>query len=485
MLKAATPAAYQLLHEGSLALANIEATGIRIDLDYLDSTIASTSEDIRRLEAALKGDPIFRKWKRRFGGKAKLGSKTQLGEVIFDEIGYKRKALRVVDDTRWANDADEGKPKDKNDEAAFAHVDDPFIKHYFHWQKLLKARDTYLIGLRDLNVDGYIHPNFNLHVVRTYRSSSDRPNFQNFPVRNEEMARLIRSAFIPSSDEYQLIENDFGGIEVCVVACYNRDPVLIDYINDPTKDMHRDQASACFMLPPEKIGKKPRYCGKNMLVFPEFYGSYYVDCARNLWEALDRLDLRVLKGYDDKKEEIHGRTIKAHLAKKGITELGACDPDESPKKGTFEHHIQNVEERLWDKFKVYDRWKQKWWEKYCDQGYIETLTGFVLQEVYRRNQIINSPVQGSAFHICLMTLILMERELRKRKMKSRIVGQIHDSIIGNVHVKEKDDYLAMMKHFATVVVPKMWKWIIVPLKIEAEVAPPGQNWHMKKVVKDF
>jgi intein/homing endonuclease len=89
--------------------------------------------------------------------------------------------------------------------------------------------------------------------------------------------------------------------------------------------------------------------------------------------------------------------------------------------------------------------------------------------------------KNSAFHCLLWTLIQLTREIRKRKMKTKVVGQIHDSVIADVPEREIQDYLEMAKRIMTVDLPKAWTWINVPLDTEAEVCPLGGSWHTKAV----
>lgn len=457
MLKATTADAYDLIHQGTLALSAVEAAGIRIDVDYLHRAIKKATNQIKKLETALQETDVFKAWQKRFGTSTKLGSRSQLGTVFFEVLGYNR-----------------SESNKSNDEKAFIHIDHSFIKDYFTIEKLKKAKQTYLEGILRECVDGYLHAFYNLNIARSYRSTSDNPNFQNMPVRNELMSRLIRQCFIARKD-HQLVEIDFSGIEVCGAACYNKDPVLIEYICDKTKDMHRDMAAQCFMLPTKQVAKKTRYAAKNMYVFPEFYGSYYVDCSRNLWEAIDNLQL---------KTEKDGIPLYDWLRSKGIKKLGKCDPKARPVPGTFEHHIQAVEKDFWERrFKVYADWKRRWYNRYLQEGGFNLLTGFRINGVYRRNEVINLPIQGTSFHFLLWCLIQLNRELRKRKMKSVIVGQIHDSIVADVHEDELDDYLVLVKQIMTVDLPHHWKWINVPLSVEAEVSPPGGSWYDKEKVE--
>ena len=177
--------------------------------------------------------------------------------------------------------------------------------------------------------EGFLHPFFDLHKARTYRSTSAAINFQNIPVRDPEIAEVIRTAFI-ARDGHQLVEIDLSGAEVCVSACYNKDPNLIKEVIDPERDMHRDMAAACFKLDPQDVTKMMRYCGKNKLVFPQFYGSYFAQCAPALWDSIQQF------GFAH-----NGKSLYDHLAKHGIHEMGACKG--KPKAGTFEAHIRDVE----------------------------------------------------------------------------------------------------------------------------------------------
>jgi DNA polymerase I-like protein with 3'-5' exonuclease and polymerase domains len=174
--------------------------------------------------------------------------------------------------------------------------------------------------------------------------------------------------------------------------------------------------------------------------------------------------------------------LKDHLAKKGVHKLGKCDPEYDPVPGTFEYHIWEVERRFWNKrFPVYAQWKKDWYNAYLEKGYFLTHTGFKIGGDFRRNQVINYPVQGSAFHCLLMSIILVNKELAKYKMKSKLCIQIHDSMTGDVPNDEVQDFLDITNEVMTKKVPAMWDWINIPLDAEAEVTPAGGSWADKKV----
>jgi DNA polymerase I-like protein with 3'-5' exonuclease and polymerase domains len=471
----ATLEALLLFDEGIEVLSQIEANGIRIDLDYLDYAINKTNKKLRRLEGELRESDEFRIWRRRFGEKTKLGAHKQLGTVIFDELGYKRGRQKKRKD----HDTHEKDLVDANDRAAFEHLTDvDFVKTWFEWQNFYKLRWTYIENIARECEGEFLHSFFDLHNQRAYRGTSSKPNFQNYPVRNAMIAELVRRCFIPR-DGHQICENDFSGIEVCVGTTYHHDRKMIEYINNGY-DYHKEYAAKVYKLQhmlkhPEwwkdkKGGKNIRYCGKNKFVFPEFYGSYFADCAPNLWDAINVMDLQV-----------EGRSLYEHLAAKGIKELGECEGD--PEKGTFEHHVKKIETELWELFHEYDEWKERFIKAYRKRGWFQYHTGFVASGLYRNNEVTNIPIQGTAFHCLLWVLIQLQKWLKKYKMRTRLVGQIHDSIIGDVHEKELEDYLHQIKFLAEVALPKHYPWINVPMKLEAEVAPLGKSWHHKKEIK--
>jgi len=464
-----TPAAYDLFHQGTLALAEVELNGFRIDTEYLDKTIGSVGAEIDAIRKELIDSKVWSKWKRQFMDKAKLGNRNQLRSV-FEAMGHIFKADRMG--------------KVSQDASQLQNIDHPFIRSYERLEKLKKLKGTYLEGVRREVCDGFLHPSFNLAGgnaddedrggAKTYRSSSSGPNFQNLPIRDPEIGRLIRKAFIPR-EGHRIVEFDFKGIEVGIAACYNHDPVLIKYVSDSkNNDMHRDMAAQLFKVPPEFVSKKMRHAAKNQFVFPEFYGSFFVDCARDLWETAER----------GLKLEGCSREVLKHLAKYGIHELGACDPEQEAVEGTFEYHVKKVEEDFWGRrFKVYTQWKKQWYRDYLRTGGFRMHTGFYIGGDMRRNQVINYPVQGAAFHCLLWCLIRLQRWIRKNRMASCLIGQIHDSLIGDLHESEASEIMSKAREIMLVDLPRAWDWIIVPLEVEVEAAPVGASWFDKRAME--
>lgn len=456
------------MHEGILALSRVEEVGIKVDVPYVRKTMKQMRGTIAADEATLRESDEYALLRKRFGTRTNIKSRRQLATLFFTIMGHKASTVTA-----------KGNPK--LDERALTDIGTPFAKAFLRLEKLNKLYGTFLSGILRETEGDRLHPSFNLHVPRTFRSSSDSPNFQNYPVRDPFMAKVIRQSFI-AEEGYHIIETDYVGAEIRGAACYHKDPRMLKYIKDPKKDMHRDMAQQCFLIDsPDLVSKEARYCGKNMFVFPQFYGDFYKNNAVQLWEAMLKMNLMV-----------GDVPMEKHLKTKGINSRGECllgraaasgEGFHEPEEGTFEAHIKMVENDFWNnRFKVYGKWKKEWLQEYERTGGFQMLTGFRVEGNLAKNDIINWPVQGASFHWLLWSLIQIQKELRKRKMKSRIIGQIHDSLIGEVHHTEVADYTEIVNRVMTQSVREHWEWIIVPLEIEMEASPLNGSWYEKKKV---
>lgn len=453
---------YRLLHDGARELARMEANGMRIDVPKLKSTRLYIEKHIRDLKNDIEGDKAWRAWRKRFGDRSKLKARDQLGFILYEYLGIPRVLF-----------TQKGKASTKDE--VLQSIDNPFVRKVAEFYRYEKALNNYIAGIERELVGDRIHPVFNLHLVSTYRSSCDNPNIQNVPTRNKDTAKLIRSLFIPSSPRHVLPENDFKGVEVGVSACYHKDANFIRYLKGEG-DMHRDMAAQLYMLKPEQVSKDARYGAKNRFVFPQFYGDYYVACAKNLWDWLLKARLKV-EGTDI--------LVIDHLKSRGIKVLGACNPDEEPHPGSFEYHVKQVENDFWNnRFRQYGKWRKDYYRDYLDKGYFDILTGFRVSGFCRRNEVINYGTQGAAFHCLLWTLIQVGRKLRRYKMSSKLIGQIHDSLIGDTPITELKNYWEIIEETVSVDLRKHFEeWLIVPLEIEYEIPPSTGTWFDKKPVK--
>lgn len=458
-MKATTADAYRLMHEGALALSKVESNGICIDVDYIEEQMDRTQEEMDEREAAVMSSELGGAWKKaadRLGKKLGLGKDEQLRHVLY-------RILKL----ETANETDSGaKSVDASTLQGFLDKVEG-LDHLLRWRKLKKARDTFLAQVKRETVDGVLHPFFNLHSVTTYRSSSDSPNFQNIPKRDKEIQELVRKAFRPRPGHH-ILEVDFSGVEVRVPCFYTKDPNLMEYVSDGSKDMHRDMAMQVYKLGIKdvdwnsKSGKNIRHSGKNECVFPWFYGDWPGSTGPVLFESARTHELP------------DGRKLVEHLKDMGIGTLPRF----------LKHHEASFEDFWGRRFGIYGKWRDDLWKKYQRHGHVDMLTGFRCTDVGIRNEILNRPIQGVAFHLLLWSLIEMQKEIEARGLATRIVGQIHDSLVMDVATGELDIVMRLARSIMTKRVARHWDWINVPLEVEAELSPKDGNWfEIREIIK--
>jgi len=233
--------------------------------------------------------------------------------------------------------------------------------------------------------------------------------------------------------------------------------------------MHRDMAVQIFMLDKydKSIHSTLRQAAKNGFVFPQFYGDYYVNCAVNMacgWGKLPQGWWKPEQGI-----LLGNEHLSDYLISKGINSLDK-----------FTRHIQHIEADFWGKrFPEYTTWKTRWWNVYQKYGYIDMLTGFRCYGQMSRNDCINYPVQGAAFHVNLKSFTLLDEVMRRENWDTRLIGQIHDSIILDVNPDELSHVMETARRVTCEEVPKLWDWIIVPLDVEMELTDVDHSWEAK------
>lgn len=458
--------AYDLFHNGVLALAKAERQGIRLDVNYAHSQ----REELTRLEQDLT-DMFMRSdfyvgWKKSVKGKkVNLNSGTQLEKYLYGSEEDGGLGLEPNKTTPTG--------KGKVDEEALESLNIQALNNMVRIRKIKKLRDTYLESFIRENVDGYIHPSFNLNNVVTYRSSSSDPNFQNIPIRDDEASKAIRGALYPRPG-HRLLEVDYGALEVRIAACYHKDTTMLNYIKSGF-DLHADMTKQIFFI--DKYERKDpshkilRGGAKNGFVFPQFYGDYYANNAVSLckWGHLP-----VVQRWSDEDglKLPNGKFLSRHLKDNGIRSFKS-----------FTGYLQDIETHFWEeRFPEYNEWKDRWFAKYQKRGYFDTLTGFRCSGVMSRNDVINYPVQGSAFHCLLWSFNELTRIMVEEDWDTRLIGQIHDSAISDVHPDEMEHVLKTTRRVTCVDLLEHYPWIIVPLDIEAEACEVDESWHYKKEI---
>jgi DNA polymerase I-like protein with 3'-5' exonuclease and polymerase domains len=199
----------------------------------------------------------------------------------------------------------------------------------------------------------------------------------------------------------------------------------------------------------DDITKEERHIAKNSFVFPQFYGDYYKNCASVIWKTANDDLLKKFKNYQQ-----------------------------------FENHIKDIEYEFWNrKFVEYNEWKTDIWNFYLKKGFVKLYTGFICTGYMNKKQVTNYPIQGSAFHCLLWSLIELQKFIKENKLNSLIVGQIHDSMIVDVDVNELEELSNVIYTIMTKKIREYWDWIIVPLDVEMKVSDIGGNWFDMKEFK--
>ena len=427
-------------------LSDMTCHGIPVDEQYYRNQESDIERKVKEQVEKLYEDTGVQKYKEIKRVFPDFNKDDQVRYLMFDVLGYPR-----VKETAGGSDA--------IDKEVLGVIGTSLAEGILHYRRLQKVKSTYIGQFLREVVDGRINPFFELHVARSGRSSSERPNFQNIPNRTEESARSSRSGVFPLPG-HKLVEIDYGSQEVRVLAITSQDPVLMNYVSDPSKDMHRDQAMDIFSLPQGEITKDLRFHGKNGFVFAEFYGSWYKSCAKSLYDACWSLKTK------------SGVLISDHMANCGIKNYG-----------DFENHIRDVEERFWKKFAVTREWQMNQVAFHEENGYVENLFGFRRRGVLSRNEIFNTPIQGSGTHFLLWSLIQINKARKEERWKSVLLGQIHDCIILSVSPEEEKHVIHTCHRVITQDIREAFPWVSVPLEVEVEVTEVDGSWYTKKSVK--
>ena len=292
--------------------------------------------------------------------------------------------------------------------------------------------------------------------------------------------KVVSIEFSGYEDVYNLdvegIHNYAVGAGVVLKNCYHKDPTMIAYLRDPASDMHGDTAKDLFFLKGRvaDLKKLPgfssvlRQAAKNSFVFPQFYGDYYESCAPGIACGWCKLP-RVGDWTEEDGAEFDGRRVGEIMIQNDVR--GLVD---------FTEHVRKVERVFWDeRFPVYSRWKREFYSRYQRRGSIQMKTGFTCGGAMVRNQAVNYPVQGPAFHLLLRTLIWVVQRIRG--WKSRVVGEVHDSLLVDANPAEVAAIVEMVNRIASEDLPKLWSWIIVPLRVEAKQSQVDGSWAEMKV----
>jgi uracil-DNA glycosylase family 4 len=453
--------AYKFFMRGLRTMGTIQLNGICIDMDYYRNTEKELEIKIKELNKYLHEGWEARKFKESFGKEINIASNQDLGKLFYEVLG------KLPIKTAAGNY--------KTDKTTLEKLNLPFVDKLLEIKKLEKVRGTYLAQFVREEVNGKIYPFWDLHIPVSYRSSGSRPNMQNIPSRDQTVKNLVRRGIVPAKN-CRIGEQDFGGAETVVSAAYHKDP---QFIHDITVgDMHRDLTMELFMIPfdlmnadnpiydsdQKKKIKNLRFYGKNNWTFAQFYGDWFGSCAPNLWANVVEAGLLMPNGV----------SVKEHLESKGIYELGWMEKWE-PTPGSFLEHCKKIEDQMWNvRFSKYTQWKKDIVEFYQKYGFIENFFGFRFQGYMDKKQCTNFPIQSASFHLLVYTLNEVQKVINKNKLRTRIIGQVHDSILSNIHKDETEFYVENVERIVASL-PSVFPWLIVPMEIETDLSDLREN----------
>ncbi|GAA1470734.1 DNA polymerase I [Corynebacterium felinum] len=389
-------------------LAQMENAGIAIDVDTLEDQLETFKAQVAAEEEAaraLAGDETLL-----------LTSPKQLQVVLFDTLGLpKTKKTK----TGYSTAA-------KEIEALAVNHPHPFLDHLLAHREYQKMKTTLEGLIKAVQPDGRIHTTFNQTVASTGRLSSTDPNLQNIPVRTPA-GRKIRSAFVVGEGYDQLLTADYSQIEMRVMAHLSQDAGLIEAYK-LGEDLHNYVGSKVFDVPVDEVTPELRRRVKAMS-----YGLVY------------------------------------GLSAFGLSQQLSIAPGEA----------KHIMENYFERFGGVKRYLDEVVNQARQDGYTQTLFGRrrYLPELASTNRVarenaeraaLNAPIQGTAADIIKVAMLRVDRELKKAKVKSRVLLQVHDELVVEIAPGE-------LEHVRAIVEKEMDSAITlrVPLEISAGA---GKNW---------
>ena len=391
-------------------LADMENTGIRVDKDYL-----------KQVELELKGqmEEVEKEIYKLAGEEFNIMSPSQLAKVLFEDlqIHYPKK----IKDEKYSTS------KDILDKIIHLH---PIVPKVLEYRTLAKLYTNYAVGLQEeIREDGKIHTIFTQTLTRTGRLSSIEPNLQNIPARSD-YSKLIRKAFVPEENSY-LLSSDYSQVELRIFAHMSKEKNLIQAFVDG-KDIHTKTASDIFHVKEEDVTKDMRRNAKAVN-----FGILYGISGFGLSEDLG-IDIKEAKGFIDNYLE---------------TYPGIMDYMEEEKNKAYKY------------------------------GYVKTLMNRkrVIEELNNKNYMIrssgerialNTPIQGTAADILKKAMVEIYQEFNNRKLKSKMLIQVHDELVFNVQKEELEEVKDIVRN-----IMENTFQLDVPLKVDIEY---GDNWYEAK-----
>lgn len=363
---------YELFSELELPLskilADMEATGVKVDVQRLNEMGKEIEEKLQKLEKFIY---------ELAGEEFNINSPKQLGVILFEKLN-----LPVIKKTKtsYSTSADVlEKLKDQHE----------IVEQILHYRQLGKLQSTYIEGLKKVvhKDTNKVHTRFNQALTQTGRLSSTDPNLQNIPIRLEE-GRKIRQAFIPSHDGWVIFAADYSQIELRVLAHISGDENLIEAFRQDL-DIHTKTAMDVFHVREDEVTDYMRRQAK-AVNFGIVYGISDYGLSQNL--GISRKEAaEFIKRYFD--------------SFKGVKEYMEEIVQEAKQKGyvtTLMHRRRYIPEITSRNFNV---------------------------RSFAERTAMNTPIQGSAADIIKKAMIDMAKQLKEKGLKTKLLLQVHDELI--------------------------------------------------------
>lgn len=387
-------------------LFGMEQAGFKVDKEVLKELGERFNAELKELT-----DRIYEEAGERFN----INSAQQLGVILFDKLGLKH-GKKTKGKTGYSVAAE-----------ILEELDHPVVTLVLRYRKIKKLHSTYIEGIRPLiAADGRVHTVFKQCLTSTGRLSSTEPNLQNIPIRTAE-GREIRKMFVPA-DGNVLVSADYSQIELRLLAHFSGDPVLTKAYREGA-DIHALTASRFTGVPVELVTKEMRRSAK-AVNFGIIYGISAFGLANNI----------------------------------------GCHPKEA----------QRFVDKYFETYPMVKSYMDSNVEFAKEHGYIKTLLGRIryFPELRSPNRNIrafgeraamNMPLQGSAADIMKLAMLKADEELKKGGFKAKIILQVHDELVIDCPLEEKD----AVKKLLTECMENAVK-LNVPLVAEAK---SGTDWY--------
>lgn len=395
-------------------LVRMEIAGITLDAAYLKQLSVRITQRLQELEetmTALAGEPF------------NINSGKQLNQVLFGKLQLPTDGLSKLKSGEFSITAD------VLEKLSHEAVNGEVPRLILQARQLTKLKSTYidaLPGLVNPNTSR-VHTTYNQVGAATGRLSSNDPNLQNIPVRTQE-GREIRRAFV-AQPGHRFIAADYSQIELRVLAHITQDPGLVRVFMEG-QDVHAATASQIFGVPIDQVDKNQRRIAK-MTVFGIIYGISSFGLAQR-------------------------------------TELSRTQ-------------AQELINALFERFPGLRSYIDQTLDQARSLGYVNSLFGRRrnFQELkdgagapQRRQaaerEAINAPIQSTSADIMKIAMINIDRELQERKLRTRMLLQVHDELI----FEAPEDEVASVTELVRTTMEQAYS-LNVPLKVDVEI---GQNW---------